>query len=240
MIREIAPLGTILGVWAHPDDESYLCAGIMAAASVNGQRVACVTATHGEAGTTDESRWPLATLGWRRDQELIEALSILGVTEHYWLDYPDGACEQVPIPDAVDNISELMERVDPDSVLTFGPDGMTGHPDHTAVSEWTTTAFHAVAKVGTRLYYATATPAWLEFVLPTLEKFDVFFAGMPSVTQEADLAISYTLPPEIMRKKLRAVKAQASQSEALLGAVGESFFEASNSSEFFALAAQKG
>src|ERR671922_141060 len=38
-------LGTILGVWAHPDDEAYLSAGLMARAVRNGSRVVCVTAT---------------------------------------------------------------------------------------------------------------------------------------------------------------------------------------------------
>jgi LmbE family N-acetylglucosaminyl deacetylase len=37
--------GTILSIWAHPDDETYLAGGVMAAASANGQRVVCVTAT---------------------------------------------------------------------------------------------------------------------------------------------------------------------------------------------------
>ena len=49
-------LGTILGVWAHPDDEGYLSAGIMAQAMRNGQRVVCVTATRGEAA--DPEQWP--------------------------------------------------------------------------------------------------------------------------------------------------------------------------------------
>ena len=55
--------GTILGVWAHPDDEAYLSAGLMARARRNGQRVVVVTATPGELGTDDPSRWPPARLG---------------------------------------------------------------------------------------------------------------------------------------------------------------------------------
>ncbi|MGH3589327.1 MAG: PIG-L deacetylase family protein, partial [Pseudonocardia sp.] len=45
------PLGTILGVWAHPDDETYLCGGLMARAARSGDRVVCVTATRGEQGS---------------------------------------------------------------------------------------------------------------------------------------------------------------------------------------------
>ena len=48
--ENVAELGTILGIWAHPDDEAYLSAGLMALARDNGQRVVCVTATRGELG----------------------------------------------------------------------------------------------------------------------------------------------------------------------------------------------
>jgi len=46
-------LGTVLGVWGHPDDEAYLASGLMALAVREGRRVACLTATRGEAGFPD-------------------------------------------------------------------------------------------------------------------------------------------------------------------------------------------
>ncbi|HEX3261549.1 MAG TPA: PIG-L family deacetylase, partial [Pseudonocardia sp.] len=52
-ITDAARLGTVLGIWAHPDDEAFLSAGLMAAARDAGQRVVCVTATLGEHGTSD-------------------------------------------------------------------------------------------------------------------------------------------------------------------------------------------
>src|SRR5918998_1048475 len=54
----VAELGTILGIWAHPDDEAYLSGGLMAMARDNGSRVVCVTATRGELGTPDPAAWP--------------------------------------------------------------------------------------------------------------------------------------------------------------------------------------
>lgn len=89
-------LGTILGVWAHPDDETYLSAGLMAAAARAGRRVACITATRGEEGSWDEERWPTAKMGKIRQAELEKGLKVLGITEHYWLDYHDGKCAEVP------------------------------------------------------------------------------------------------------------------------------------------------
>src|SRR5437660_1415892 len=89
-------MGTILGIWAHPDDEAWLSAGLMAAATRAGRRVVCVTATRGELGTIDATRWPLEGLAEVRTAEMGRCLAMLGVTEHVWLDYADGACADVP------------------------------------------------------------------------------------------------------------------------------------------------
>src|SRR5205823_3837016 len=94
-VDEQANLGTILGVWAHPDDETYLAAGLMARAVREGRRVTCVTATRGEEGSWDEDRWPTATMGQVREAELTRSLEVLGVTDHRWLDYRDGTCAGV-------------------------------------------------------------------------------------------------------------------------------------------------
>ena len=87
---EVAELGTILGVWAHPDDEAYLSGGLMAMARDAGSRVVCVTATRGELGTPDPVMWPPERLAAERTGELARSLEILGVTEHHWLGYADG------------------------------------------------------------------------------------------------------------------------------------------------------
>jgi LmbE family N-acetylglucosaminyl deacetylase len=222
-ITTVSELGTILGVWAHPDDEAYLSAGLMCDAVRNGQRVFCITATKGEAGVQDESRWPAARLAEIREAELKECLKILGVTEHHWLDYPDGGCDQVPHEEAVARLIEVIDEVQPDTVLTFGPDGQTGHPDHIAVCEWTTAAIEQ-SSTAAALYYATVTPEWWAGPGVFLDQFDVWFAGRPSITPRGELAIDYIPDPDLMELKLQAVAAQESQSASLLAAVGKEFF----------------
>ena len=220
---DVADLGTILCVWAHPDDETYLSAGIMAQAVRNGQRVVCVTATKGEAGSQDEERWPLASLAQIREAELAEALAILGVTEHRWLDYPDGGCIDVPDEEATAKIAAIIDEVRPDTVLTFGPDGQTGHPDHIALCRWTTDAV-AGSKSAASLFYATVTPEWWAGPGLALEPFDVWFAGKPAITPVEELAINFIAEGELMELKYAAIAAQVSQSESLLKAVGKDFF----------------
>ena len=116
----------------------------------------CVTATRGELGTPDPQTWPperLAAAANPRDGPLPR---ILGVTEHHWLGYRDGHCATAEASDAVERLCEVIDRVGADTVLTFGPDGFTGHPDHQAVAGWAAAAFDRVARPGTRLLQAAA------------------------------------------------------------------------------------
>jgi len=72
---------TLLGVWAHPDDEAYLSSALMAAVRRTGARVVVVTATHGEHGTDDPARWPPDRLAAERERELRASLDVVGVTD---------------------------------------------------------------------------------------------------------------------------------------------------------------
>jgi LmbE family N-acetylglucosaminyl deacetylase len=233
-------LGTVLGVWAHPDDETYLSSGVMALHTDAGHRVVCVTATRGEEGSWDEDRWPTATMGAVREKELERALAVVGVTEHHWLDYYDGTCDQVPPSEGRGQVEAFIRDVQPDAVLTFGPDGMTGHHDHQAVSAWTTTAFSMAAKPGARLFYATMTVEWAERFAPVMNRFNVFMEpGTPPQTPVAELAINLVLSPEQLERKLRSIAEHVSQSEGMLEAFGVNWFRESMAEEYFTLAATK-
>jgi LmbE family N-acetylglucosaminyl deacetylase len=204
-------VGTILGVWAHPDDEAWLAGGLMAEAVRAGRRVVCVTATRGELGTTDPVRWPLEGLAEVRTEEMRRCMEILGVTEHLWLDYPDGGCAAMPADEPVGKLVSLIDEIRPDTILSFGPDGMTGHTDHQATCAWATEACRR-AGAGARLMYATKTPEFLELWLPYLPP-EVMMdpnAQIPS-TPKHELAIDVELPEELLEQKMRALRAQESQ-----------------------------
>ena len=219
------PLGTILGVWAHPDDETYLCGGLMARATQAGDRVVCITATRGEQGSPDESRWPSGpALAQVRSRELAAALQTLGVREHHWLDYPDGGCAEVDDGEAVARVAEVMAEVRPDTVLTFGPEGMTGHPDHQAACRWATRAYHLVRPDGATLAYATKTPEWLARFREPLDRFNVFMGSEPPRTPREDLLIHAVFDGALLDLKLRAIAQMTSQVEPLIAGLGEDFY----------------
>ena len=238
-MNRVSELGTLLGVWAHPDDETYLTAGLMAQAVREGRRVVCVTATRGEEGSWDEERWPTTEMGHIREGELMASLDVLGVSEHRWLDYYDGTCASVDHVEAVGKVRAIMQEVAPDTVLTFGPDGMTDHAGHKSVSRWATEGFHHSARPGAKLLYATMTPDWAERWVPVYNRFNVFRPGTPPVTPREELSIEYDLPSDILELKLRAIQEHVSQVEGMVQAFGEDIFREAMRGEYFRLAAVK-
>jgi LmbE family N-acetylglucosaminyl deacetylase len=231
--NELPDLGTILSVWAHPDDESYCCAGLMADAVRRGHRVVCVTATRGEQGSTDPERWPNGPeLAEVRTKELAACLAEIGVTEHIWLDYPDGGCAGVPADEAIARIRAIADELRPDTVLTFGPDGGTYHPDHIAVSGWTTAA---VAGTGAALHYAAITPEWNDIMNQYVDpKLVMMTDDEPVVTPLDKLSIHVTLEDELLDMKYRAMQCQASQIGPLMELMGTDMYRRMLAEESFA------
>ena len=233
-------LGTVLGLWAHPDDDIYLSAGLMALNVDLGNRVVDVTATRGEGGSMDEERWPPATMGEVRSLELQRSLEVLGVTEHRFLDGSVDVDMDTPLdPSGAAQVLEIVAEVQPDTILTFGPDGMTGHVAHMSMSTWATDAFHAAAPPGARLHYATMTPAFVEEFGEIFEPLHIFRPGTPPVTPPEHLSIDLALSPGLLERKWSSIMQHVSQVEGIFEAVGEDVFKRQMSHEWFRLAATK-
>lgn len=215
---ELGELGTIMSVWAHPDDEAYLCGGVMAKAAAAGSRVVCVTATRGELGVTDPRRWPPERLAAIREAELDACLRVLGVTEHHWLDCPDGRCDQIDAQLPIERLALLLRKIRPDTVMTFPPDGQTGHPDHIAVHRWTVEAVRRTG-VGT-LHVVANTPEWLDEYLPQFVELGAI-VGEPPVAWSGPLSVDLRLDGAWLDRKYAALAAQPSQTALLRTIVGE-------------------
>jgi LmbE family N-acetylglucosaminyl deacetylase len=209
--------GTLLGIWAHPDDEAYLSAGLMAQARRRGDRVVLLTLTAGEHGTADPDRWPPARLARRRRTELRTSLAALDVHEHQMLDYPDGECSD---HDATGQIADLIAAVRPETIVTFGPEGMTGHPDHRVVSQWTTEAWEATGG-GARLWYATLTPAFHARWGALNDEVGLWAEiDEPPCVDDVELAHAVHLDGAVLDQKMAALSAHKSQTAPLIDLVG--------------------
>lgn len=156
--RNLQPKLDFLFVLAHPDDESFGFAGLMAWAQTRELRLGLVCATRGEAGeVSDPSLGTPAMLGAVRERELRTAMSIVGVSPVRLLSYRDSGMAGTPenqdprslaqasheavLADVVLQIRDLRPR----AVITFGPDGVYKHPDHVRIGEIATEAADVAA-----------------------------------------------------------------------------------------------
>lgn len=234
---DVKQLGSILGVWAHPDDESFLSAGLMAAAAANGQKIVCINATKGEEGVQDESKWPKAKLGAIREVELNNAYDILGVKSHFWLNYHDGKCSSVPLSEGAAKVLDFIKKYQPNTIITFPPDGITGHDDHKAVSNWAREAIKQSGLKITLLYGVDTKEMYDEHFKEIDDKFNIYFnIDKPVLVPEAQCDIVFHLPPDLAKKKMLALKAQPSQTEGMFKEFGEELFEESVKTEAFVFA----
>ena len=137
----------LMCVLAHPDDESLATGGILAKYAAEGVETYLVTATRGELGWFgDPAEYPgPQVLGQIRAKELAEAARVLGLREVAYLDYLDGSLDQANPTEAISRIVSHLRRIQPQVVVTFDPNGAYGHPDHIAISQYTTAAVMAAA-----------------------------------------------------------------------------------------------
>jgi LmbE family N-acetylglucosaminyl deacetylase len=141
----------LMAVLAHPDDESLGVGGTLAKYASEGVDVFLLTATRGDGGRYrghpigDPQHPGSSSLGTIREAELRAAASVLGVREVSLLNYQDGKLDRANAREVIAAIVKHLRRVQPDVVITFGPDGAYGHPDHIAISQFTAAAITAAA-----------------------------------------------------------------------------------------------
>ncbi|MGZ4767035.1 MAG: PIG-L deacetylase family protein [Ilumatobacteraceae bacterium] len=217
--RPTTSRATLLGVWAHPDDEAYLSAATMSRVLSSGGRVVLATATRGERGGTDDPQ----LLAEIRERELRRAMSIIGVDDVRLLGYADGECADADFDQAAGSIAALIDDVSPDLIVTFGPDGITHHPDHITVSRWTTTAAAALGHDG--LLYATMTDEFARRHDDLHTELGVWMAGGPCPVPVADLALHVVPTRRERALKQLVLRAHASQISALIDMIGDEVFD---------------
>ena len=150
--------GPVLLIFAHPDDEAFGCAGTIAALGETNVPVVLVTATRGEAGEISSDRLATpVTLGAVRERELRAAMALVGVDEVRVLGYRDSGMEgtaenddarslhRAPFAEVVGQLTAQIRDIRPAAIITFGADGIYGHPDHIAVHRATVEAVKAAA-----------------------------------------------------------------------------------------------
>lgn len=190
----------LLAVFAHPDDETFRPGGTLALLAQQNVRVEVLTFTHGEAGSCGDP--PLCApeeLPAVRERELRAACAALGIQPPHLLDYADGHLQEWERDTMVAHILALVNEIRPQVLLSFGPDGLSGHPDHIAVGEWTAESFRRVEEIAA--LYTLAVPRSLA------ERLD-----MRQVRAVPDETIALTVDvSSVWEAKRAAMRAHATQ-----------------------------
>jgi len=201
---------TLLAFTPHPDDEAYAFGGLIALASRAGWTCHIECATYGEHGERHDGG-PLNpnALADTRATELEASCRILGAEPPEFWGLPDGELrfhrgEQ-------QRIASRIRAFEPALILSLGPDGVYGHPDHIALFHWVTQAWDALETVKPPLLYA-AFPKGL--FLPQYEKCLPMLGELPTPPREAIGAYPwhYTVPvTSAAQDKRAAIAAHRSQ-----------------------------
>lgn len=130
-----APPRRVVAFFAHPDDEAFAAAGLLARCRRAGAQLTIISATRGETGRPRQrerfvavDRVEVAAL---RSRELAESCAALGADAPRFLELEDGAVDPTSEA-AICGLSRLLETIEPDLIVTFGADGAYGHRDHLA------------------------------------------------------------------------------------------------------------
>ena len=141
----------LLAVFAHPDDESLACGGLLARCADGGAHVSLLCLTHGEHGPGQGAE-PLREA---RARELADAARVLGIRDVVLLDHADGMIPWIEPALVEADILDAIRRFRPDVVITFDEDGLYWHPDHIAVHARTTEAVARLGPDGPALVYVS-------------------------------------------------------------------------------------
>jgi N-acetylglucosamine malate deacetylase 2 len=182
----------VLCVFAHPDDESFGPGGTIALWASQGAEIHILCMTNGNHDK----------MGHVRQEELKKAAEILGVKDVAILGYEDGHITNCDLELLEKDISNKIEHFQPDTLLTFNLNGVSGHLDHIAVASATTQAFRK-SKIPQKLYYFTLLRSQSE----QMHDYFVYFPeGIDE--SEADETIDIT---NIWETRLDAMNQHASQ-----------------------------
>lgn len=153
----------LLAVFAHPDDETFV-GPALAKYAREGVKVYLAIATKGEKGTNEHAGIPAGDpVAAARRAEAICACQQLGIEPPIFFNLNDGELGAITDPLAkniqavADNVERLIAQLHPQVVVTWGPDGGYGHPDHRLVSDAVTQVIQS-HNSEIKLFYAALTP----------------------------------------------------------------------------------
>jgi LmbE family N-acetylglucosaminyl deacetylase len=179
----------VVAVFAHPDDERVI-GPLLSRLAREGRETHLVIATDGSQGVTDFARIPAgAELAAARLKEANCAATRLGVRKLHVIGLPDGGLASFAVLGKLRSaLAAIVDSLKPAAIITFGPEGGTGHPDHRLVGDVATQVVQADARYANSvdLLYAS---------LPT-ERLRTAPPAQPTVTGLTEALLTVRVPFE--------------------------------------------
>ena len=181
--------GPILAVFAHPDDERVI-GPLLSKLAREGRETHLVIATDGSQGTRDYAKIPAgAQLAAARSKEASCAANRLGVKKLHIVGLLDGGLASFETLGKLRSaIAAIVDSVKPAAIITFGPEGGTGHPDHRLVGDVASQVVQADPRYATSIDLLYAS-------LPT-ERLRTAPRANPTVTGMAEALLTVRVPFE--------------------------------------------
>jgi LmbE family N-acetylglucosaminyl deacetylase len=190
----------LLAVFAHPDDETFRPGGTLSLLALDGVRVEVFTATRGEAGARGDP--PLCTPGELpvlRERELCCACAALGIAPPRLLEHRDSHLAEADAEGLIAQILAAIRETGAQILLSFGPDGLSGHADHVAIGRCAAEAY--IRAEGVAALYHVAVPASLA---EELDMHQVRAVPDAEITLAVDVSAAW-------EAKLAAIRCHATQ-----------------------------
>ena len=232
----------MMAVHAHPDDEASSTGGVLATYAAQGVRTVVVTCTNGEFGDAPGGVKPgqdghdEQAVAQQRIAELRESCAILGVSDLELLGYhdsgmpeweyrnrPDAFCN-VPETEVAARIAALIEKYQPQVLITYDEQGPYQHPDHVHASLSAQTAAAATG-IPAKVYLAAIRGSDMAKVMRSLRELGVdvpdwdaddspeaALRRKAAVESEARITTNVDVRPVLQRKR-DALFAHSSQIE---------------------------
>ncbi len=190
----------MLAILAYPDDGSFAAGGTLAKYAHQDVQVVLLCATRGEAGIAGMKSEEAGNI---REGELRKAAKGLGI-EVYFLGCRDGELSRCKTDTLAESMAWWMDLIQPQVILTFGPEGVSGHPDHVGISLAVTQAYDRFYKKGILLYIRPSEAT-------------VLGCGVSTANSDTELPSVKVDISEYRLEKIQAVQCHASQKPGLTG-----------------------
>lgn len=192
---------TIVGVFAHPDDESFGPGGTLAKLAKK-YEIHTICVTGGDKGQNARKR-TTRNLSVIRREEYGQAAKILGIKRVHCLKFKDGTLSNNLYHDVAKRIEKVVKKLKPEILITFEPKGVSGHIDHIAVSMITTYIFKRNKSIKTLMYYCMLDKRREKYL-------DDYFIYFPEGYKRSEIDKEVDIK-DTLKTKIEAIKAHKSQ-----------------------------